>query len=702
MKYCFYLVCLTFLLGNSGLASEELRQFTGAKTRVVWISQPGEKDLYARGNNHTLWALESGDKEPRKLISEPGNYYTPLMSPDGSFVVYSDLEQAAIFRVNWESGERREITTGAAAALWRDPSDGRIFLYAQEERGIHTNPLVRFPIDEPDQLEPVWDKSRIEILTPGSFHLSRDGKWAAALFPWPRSGIASLPNGGMEKHRDGCWPGIAPDDSGVHWTFDGSHRILMFNRPGRDEYWKVNLSGAPGMDGEKVYHPRWTNHPAFLVMTGPYPENGKRPSNVVIGKFSDDFNAVEDWIQVTDTPENAYFPSVWIEGGEAHESLSLNSLHAENPDDLEEEGGFFSGIASFFSRGPDKLSKKWPGTDKGLVFLWEDNFSDNRVELPSGDEAPIDVELTGNARFGPAGQLHLVQGAAVADKAHSKHLVEEVQEAGEFTLEAIVEPQGVDEGVDSSILSMSKDVGARNFALSQRGDALLLHLRTSKSGGDGTEFRLASLEAGKPVHVLVKYRPGLLVCSVGGREVIRHGYVTGDFKKWEDFPLIFGSEQGREQSWHGYLDSTAIYSRFIEGEEAAQKLALAAERIATRPDPATQIVEARQLTRSAPPDVESVAPYRRVLMVNQYEIIEGNDALPQGLKVAVAEWAMLDGKTPADYQASSVGSVRQLALEDFNEHPQLESERQINDMDALELPFFYHAGSGASLANDEF
>jgi hypothetical protein len=69
-----------------------------------------------------------------------------------------------------------------------------------------------------------------------------------------------------------------------------------------------------------VSHPRWTNHPRFLTLTGPYNQGGPNQSRtggkqteVYVGRFSEDFSRVEAWARVTDNAWGDSHPDVWID-----------------------------------------------------------------------------------------------------------------------------------------------------------------------------------------------------------------------------------------------------------------------------------------------------------------------------------------------------------------------------------------------------
>ena len=80
------------------------------------------------------------------------------------------------------------------------------------------------------------------------------------------------------------------------------------------------------------------------------------------------------------------------------------------------------------------------------------------------------------------------------------------------------------------------------------------------------DFKLATIQPGIPYHVVVTYKRGLLVCYLNGEIASQTSFEKGSFDKWHGSSnsLIFGNEVGGVRPWEGYLDSVAIYSRFID------------------------------------------------------------------------------------------------------------------------------------------
>ena len=671
-----------------------VEKFTGGHTRVVWLTDLYNNDTFAERSALQLVGYDSRDGKGERIIwGDRANYYRPLITPDGQQIVISDKQARKIYVIAWDgSGPRLLKEPGCATEVWRDPNTGRIWVYYQEDPNDSTKPVSRFPIDEPAKVETVWSSSVIEALP--SFQLSRDGKMAASTFPWPSSGVAELPEVAWRKHRDGCWPAMAPDDSYISWTFDGAHRNLFMTRAGEKESWKVNISNAPGVNNFEVYHPRWSNDVRYMVMTGPYTSGDEKIKlwdradgvEIYIGKFDKELRAMDGWLKLTDSRVGELFPDVWIAGGE-HESSKFNastrvSTAANSKQFLESVFG-------------EPYENVWPGSKTGLLFQWRDNKDNGQFVNGSGDSRSVRLRAEGGARFGPNGEMHILSGAFVPDGTFNKEIRDACRKTNELAIEAIITVSRVPQFGPARIISLSGSPSRRNFTLGQEDDRLVLRLQTSNTRRNGIDFNLAPLEPGKQYHVLVSYKPGLLVCYLNGKIASRTGFESGTLDNWHaSNSLIFGNEVGGVRPWEGYLDGVAIYSRFFGPDEAAKKFILAGARIAARPRIDQKVVKAELLQKADPPPPEAITPYRRALVVNRYIIKQAKDSKLVNQTVQVAEWALLDAKVPSAYAHARPGQVLELNLEPYEAHPQLESERLANDVPSLDEDLYYSVSSG--------
>jgi hypothetical protein len=702
-------VCLGFVAIGVMLASQQavrssssiadsasVEEFTGGHTRVVWVTDAANKDSFAERKNPQLVGYDSRDgKDERIICAEKANYYRPLITPDGERIVYSNRKTLRIYVVKWDGSPPQLLKEpGCASEVWRDPETGKTWVYYQESLGDFTKPVRRFPIDEPAKVETVWSSSIIQALP--SFQLSRDGKMAASTFPWPSSGVAELPNVAWRKHRDGCWPAMAPDDSYLSWTFDGPHRNLFMTRAGEKNSWKINISKAPGVNDYEVYHPRWTNDVRYMVMTGPYTSGNKRIKlwdggdgvEIYLGKFDKEFRDIEAWFKLTTSKTGEFFPDVWIAGGENMSSKfeSHAAVPASDKPDL---------VQALKALVPQQYESTWPGSRKGLLFEWRDNKDNNQFVDGAGKSRNVQLKAEGGARFGPNGEMHILGGAFVPDGTFNKEIRDACKKSDQIAIEAIVTTSQVPQYGPARIISLSRNPAKRNFTFGQEGNALTLRLQTSNTSRNGMDFKLATIQPGIPYHVLVTYKRGLLVCYLNGEIATQSNFEKGSFDDWHgsSYSLIFGNEVGGVRPWEGYLDSVAIYSRFIAAE-AAKKFELAGTRIAGRPKIERKVVKAEMLQKVDSPPVEAITPYRRALVINRYRVTEASDPTLVNQTVQVAEWALLDAKIPTSYARAKPGEVREMNLEPYDAHPQLESERLASDIPSLEEEVYYSVSSG--------
>jgi fibronectin type 3 domain-containing protein len=295
-----------------------------ARIRVVWVQDVGDgSDVDALGGNLRLMGFDTGDdRGERVILGASKNYAKPLISPRGDRVVFSDRTQKKIYVVNWDGSGLRELIRGFALAVWKDPRDGAEWIYYGPEEtwlsgGAHCPTVYRTLLDSPGSGQLVWNKTSVSV---DSFQLSADGRMAAGNFPWPGGGVAQLPNQSWTKLGSGCWTALSPDNSYAFWIFDSQHRNLFIdNISGEQGRW-VDINGAPGIDGYEVYHPRWSNHPRVMAMTGPYKvgtgtnliAGGGPEVEIYVGRFNSDFTAIENWWKVTSNNQADFFPDVWL------------------------------------------------------------------------------------------------------------------------------------------------------------------------------------------------------------------------------------------------------------------------------------------------------------------------------------------------------------------------------------------------------
>jgi hypothetical protein len=301
--------------------SSELRKFTGAPTRIVWVQGDGT-DPFAAGDRLVLMGLDTEDgKGERTILGTRQSYVKPLLTPKGTRILFSTRPEGTgpeVFLVNWDGSGLKRLAKGFALTVWENPADGSEWVYVgTDNKGYEFATVSRFPIDDPSKSELVWNKTPVSGDT---FQVSADGRFAGGLFPWPNAGVAELPNKSWERLGDGCWTAMATVRGPMFWYFDGAHRNVTIVDARTKKRWTVPINQAPGFQNPEVYHPRWTNHPRFIALSGPYNQGGANQvrsggaqTEVWLGRFSDDYSRIEAWARATSNGGGDSYPDVWID-----------------------------------------------------------------------------------------------------------------------------------------------------------------------------------------------------------------------------------------------------------------------------------------------------------------------------------------------------------------------------------------------------
>ena len=668
---------------DSDPALDPVARLTGAHTRLVWVQDISKNsgDTFAKGKHLRLMGYDSQDaRGVRAILSRTQNYCKPLLTPDGKRVVYSDLQKGTMHVVGFGGGDAQSLGKGMAADVWADPETGTVWVYYQTRSGEKKAPIWRMRLDKRDVDELVWNKTPVNI---DSFQLSRDGKRAAGLFPWANAGRATLPNKSWIKTGRGCWTSMAPDNSYLMWIFDGPHRNVNMKPAGKQDGWTLPVDTAKGIRGYEVYHPRWSNHVRYIVVTGPYVGKGGKPGGnrirgggpaveIHLGKLMPDALSVAEWVTVTSNKRGDFYPDAWIEGGD--QSTLGDAVGQE--------------LATIKER-PLEKHKAWPGSKKGLEFLWKDAGATNQITDADGNAVrSCRVKARVKAIFGRWESMDTAGGAFVAIDANGP-LLTACRKSNEVTIEATIVPDNLKQDGPARIVSFSRDASHRNFTLGQAGRDLILRIRTPRTGENGTkpQVTLAKLTAGQPHHVVVSYRPGRLLCVVNGKQTCYTTKVTGTLRNWEPMALIFGDEYADARDWAGRIEGVAIYSRFVGPREAGQKYELNARRLEGRKKPPAVTVTAELVEKTPTPDKDALQEYTRGLVVYTYKVTAVRKGKLTARRIHVAHWAMLDDK-PVGLDRT-VGKPYTMTIEPFDANDELEGERLFNTSDEFDLPVFY-------------
>ena len=174
------------------------------------------------------------------------------------------------------------------------------------------------------------------------------------------------------------------------------------------------------------------------------------------------------------------------------------------------------------------------------------------------------VALPDGAGFAFAGGAHFrTLGPAAA-------LSRPLSQAGEFSVLLDFRADGLDQRGPARIVSISNDGGNRNFTVGQEGSRIVVRLRTTKSGPNGSSPELHTDEG-----VITGERQSLLYVRRGEESTVYmdEGYtkaitVPGDLSNWDyTFPLLLANENRDDRQWDGEIHQVVFYNRAITPAE---------------------------------------------------------------------------------------------------------------------------------------
>jgi len=534
---------------------------------------------------------------------------------------------------------------------------------------------MRCRLDDVGQQELVWDQSPV---TSDNFQVSADGKRVGGLFPWRKAGLAELPNGSFQHTGKGCWTSTAPDNSYMMWIFDGAHKNFLIKPPGALFTRKVRLNTAPGTEGHEVYHPRWSNHVRIMAMTGPYRimaeynaiHGGGGGINVYVGRFSEAFNRIEAWAQVTDSDEADFFPDVWVDQGQlARASVPVDA--AEKP--------------------PSQSTHIWPASQEGLVYIWENSKRDNQVNDPTNSlRRECKLAQRKLATFGSGYEAELTGGALRSEDVEAA-VAAACGETGAFALELVIYPIQKPRPERGVLLVYGKNMDESNLQLVEKQGELFLRVRTSERAySDDNDIHLMRIPHNRHTHLVVSYRAGELNWYVNGEPALSSGEVQGDLTPWRAYPLVLGQAPDGTRDWPGSVEGLAVYRRVLGPEEVAAHFQYVQQKLTRRTPPPRSVISGTLIEISPTPTPESIAPYRGSLVEYVYKVDEVMEGSLGEDEIIVQHWGILDSQVLP--RTRILGQRYTLIVEPVGDHPELEGERVSSSVSDVTLEPYLDVG----------
>jgi hypothetical protein len=205
----------------------------------------------------------------------------------------------------------------------------------------------------------------------------------------------------------------------------------------------------------------------------------------------------------------------------------------------------------------------------------------------------------------------------------------------------------------------------------------LLQVGLSKRGGDAKPevFEMATLPDTRPHHVIVSVAAKRLAFYLDGKKVKEIDPSPASIIAVKPPPMRFAAHHPDpgKNTWRGRFEYVAMYSRFIEEDEAAKNAAVVAADLAQRKALLRIEVQATLIAKSKIPEPREMTPYRNALVVNEYSVEKVLKGTYAGKTIRVAQWGRLDLK-PTPLAALKPGTSVKLVLENFGDHDELVPE----------------------------
>lgn len=217
--------------------------------RVVYVSS-------ASGNTE-LWIMDSNGSNQKQLTNDGRIKYTPVVSPDGRFVVYASSQVAPLWRVSLDGtgavplvekpmdAANPDISPDGSTVVFSSWNAGKLRLWRVPIEGGQSEQLTQFAATEPN--------------------ISPDGKSIAYFFDDGKNimRMGVIPFEGGEPVQVFDVPTTVNIDMSPKWTPDAKAITFVDNRGGRRNLWLQPVTGGPAkqvtdyrQDG--MYRREWT------------------------------------------------------------------------------------------------------------------------------------------------------------------------------------------------------------------------------------------------------------------------------------------------------------------------------------------------------------------------------------------------------------------------------------------------------------
>lgn len=335
----------------------------------------------------------------------------------------------------------------------------------------------------------------------------------------------------------------------------------------------------------------------------------------------------------------------------------------------------------------------WPSDRDGLQLLWQTGDAPNLVpDAETGADRAVQLEPSGRAHLDHHFRMVAGGGLFTSTQEEGNRLRWALQRTNELTLEVTLTPAAASQ--TGRVVSFAGR-GGENFSLWQRGGVFGWSLRVGspRSERPDAALEIGALPAGRASHLVLTHSPSRTRVWIDGELRLESDAVTGDFFQFRSLPLTVGGRAAGGGDWAGTVEGLAIWSRVLPDEEVRENHLRYQALVERRPEVPSWEVEAEVVAVSDTPTAQEITPYRQALRTVDYRVVRWLAGEPEGERLRVVEWAMLDGRT---LPAAAPGARERLRLERFADNPQLEGLYLSDTLgSAAPVAPFYAPGSAA-------
>lgn len=211
--------------------------------------------------------------------------------------------------------------------------------------------------------------------------------------------------------------------------------------------------------------------------------------------------------------------------------------------------------------------------DSSLIAMYDFSSGTGDIVVDrSGVGAPMDLMIQG-MEWVPEGGLRNVSGKAQASLDASQKLFNSI--SNQFSVEAWVIPENLDQTGPARIVSYSISTSRRNFTLGQRADEYAARVATDENGTNGASPELRSGDNSlttELTHVVMTYD-----VNAGGRKIYINGQlvaeenIANDALNWQnDNIFVIGNEVSNSRLWRGVFRMVAVHNSALSSVQVAQ------------------------------------------------------------------------------------------------------------------------------------